>query len=216
MGLAMRWIAVVLLCFLFIPSVQASNQEPEEVIFGFYSWLLSNGNFGISLPSEKSRAELEEFLSPQLIKLFKRASETESKCIEATKIFDKQYIEQLKKRRASSGNYESFESEPPIESKPPVVEGPMFTGLEDASDVSYGDLRRRGKLAFIDVDVIAIDIRLPKASRLRANVVRNSLVISMIGKQWFIQDIKFRKSKSVKDFLVEYVRKYQGCTSSLK
>ena len=210
MGFAMRLIAVILLCFLFIPSVQASNQEPEEVIYGFYSWLLSGGNSSISLPSEKSRAELEEFLSPQLIRLFKRASETESKCIEATLISDKKYIEQLRKSGASSDVYES------LESKPPIVEGPMFTGLEDASDVSYGDIRLRDKLAFMDVDVISIDVRFPKTSRSRANVVKSSLVLSMIGKQWFIQDIKYRKSKSVKEFLVEYVRKYQGCTSSLK
>jgi hypothetical protein len=170
-----RFILTFFFAMTLVPPVYAEGSSPEDATQAFYTWVLANPAVG--LPSASERAELMSTLSPALIKLFKRASETEDRCI----------------KTAAKGD------------KPHVLEGSLFIGsYEGATDVAYGKPQRRADTAFVIMDLVYVDTRFAKGHKHRLSVWKDRLDLRLIDNRWFVDDIKFRQTRLLTAVLKEY------------
>ena len=145
----------------------AEKAVPEEQIFAtvvpFYSWVLANRY--VSMPTEKERSELANFLTPELIQLLKDTGEMEERCAMAT----------------------------PKGEKGPIFEGALFVGLyEGATEASYGDPKTKDGVVTLQVTLLHyIDENQPKASRYRMSAWSDKLELRQKDEKWLIHNIHF-------------------------
>lgn len=159
----------------------AQPQPPEDVATAYYTWVLAHP--GWSLPSARERAQLARFMAPSVVALLKAATEMEKRCIEAA----------------------------PKGDKPSVLEGDLFVGnYEGASEVAYGEVVRKEEgLALLDVNLMYVAQRVPKAHPHRAVAWKDQLEMRLVDGRWRVSDVKFHHGRSLVASLDEYVKDEQ-------
>jgi hypothetical protein len=161
--------------FLFSPPA-APAQAPEEAMRAFYAWALAHPSR--ALPSARQRTELANVLAPDLLRLLKAASETEARCLKSA----------------------------PKGEKPLLMEGDLFVGNhEGATEVAYGEPRRRGETAIVESDLLYIDKRFPRAHKNRARAWKDQLELRLQGARWLVQDVHFPQDRSLAAELKAYI-----------
>jgi len=157
-------------------AARADVQSPEETLRAFYSWVLAHPSR--ALPSAKERSDLSKTLSPELIQLLNAASDTEAMCVKAA----------------------------PKGDKPDILEGDLFVGnYEGATEVAYRDRRREVDMVLVDVDLIYVDTRFPKAHPHRAVAWQDRVELRPIDSRWFVQDVRFATDRSLVAGLKSYI-----------
>jgi len=164
------------------PGVAGEAEATEKVLATvepFYSWVLAH-RF-VSLPSEKERSELADFLMPELIQLMKDAGEMENRCVKA----------------ATEGD------------KPMIFEGALLVGnYEGATEVAYEepkvDKQIKG-MVILPVTLTYINEYSPKASRFRAISWNEELELQRKEEKWLINNIKFPHGTSLRSTLQNYI-----------
>lgn len=176
---------LVFLMLLAAPPIQARAQpqapSPENVAVAYYTWVLAHP--GWALPSAKERAQLARFMAPSVVALLKAAAEMEKRCVEAA----------------------------PKGDKPSVLEGDLFVGnYEGASEVAYGEVARKEEgVALLDVNLMYVAQRVPKAHPHRAFAWKDQLEMRLIEGRWRVSDVKFHHGHSLVASLDEYVKDEQ-------
>jgi len=166
------------------PRLGATGEaEATEHVFTtvepFYSWVLTH-RF-VSLPSEKERSELTDFLMPELIQLMKDAEEMERRCVKS----------------AAEGD------------KPMIFEGALLVGnYEGAMEVAYEeptmDKQIKG-MVILPVTLTYINEYSPKASRFRAISWNDELELHRKEGKWLVNNIKFPHGTSLRSTLQNYI-----------
>ena len=164
------------------PLATEKVEAPEQIfatVEPFYSWALAHGS--VSLPSEKERSELADFLVPELIQLMKDAEEMESRCVKA----------------AAEGD------------KPMIFEGALLVGnYEGAMEVAYGEPRMSKQVkdtVILSAILTYINEYSPKANRFRAVSWNDELELQRKERKWFISNIKFPHGTNLRSILQNYI-----------
>ena len=161
---------------LALASHSLAADDPRPAARAFYAWVLAHP--WRAVPSAKEQRELGPLLTGELGQLLKAASETEARCIKAA----------------------------PKGEKPLIIEGDLFVGnLEGASEVAYGEVRRKADSATIESDLMYIDKRFPKAHPHRTVAWRDQLELRLEGGRWKVHDVHFPHDKSLASELRAYV-----------
>jgi hypothetical protein len=172
----MRYALFLSLAFwLFLPA-RAADAPPETTMHAFYAWVLDHPSLGV--PNAEDRAQLAPLLSMQLVKLLEQAAETDARCLQTVLDGD----------------------------KPNVYEGDLFVGIyEGATDAAFHHVIKKGSVATVDIDLIYIDPRFPKADANRASVWRNTLELRKVGERWVVQNVKFGSKTSLLSVLRDHI-----------
>jgi hypothetical protein len=159
----------------------ARADEPLDAARSYYTWALSHAGRG--LPSAGHRAEMAAFLTPDLVKLFESASQTEQRCIKS----------------ATKGE------------KPLIVEGDMLvSNLEGASEVAYGVPQVDGDSASMEVSLMYIDRRFAKGHPHRVVAWHDQLDFARTGGRWRVKEAHFPPDRSLGEELRGYIQEGQA------
>ena len=155
---------------------QVPTPAAEEALRTFYSWVLAHPSRALPSPSE--RTALGKVLTPRLLQLLKDASATESRCVKAA----------------------------PKGEKPDIVEGDLFVGnYEGATEVAYGNQRQDGESLTVDMDLVYVDPRFPKAHKHRVVAWKDQLRLRRFDGHWLVNDVQFPQGRSLVAGLNEYI-----------
>jgi len=161
----------------------AGEIQMEERVFAtvepFYSWVLAH-RF-VSMPSDRERSELADFLMPELIHLMKDAEEMQGQCFKV----------------AQEGD------------KPMMLEGALLVSIyEGAMEVAYEE-PRTDRLAegivISPVILVYVDERFPKASRFRMLAQSDELELLQQEGKWLINNINFQHGRSLRSTLQDFI-----------
>jgi hypothetical protein len=154
----------------------AAARSPQDSLHSFYVWVLAHPK--LTLPSQADRTELSEFLAPGLLRLLAAASETQTRCLEITRQGE----------------------------KPGLPEGAMFVGNYDgATEVAYGRLQQGDAAARVEVSLVYIDRRFPKAHAHRLHAWTDQVELSFSDSRWLVDDIRFERGRSLAAGLAQYL-----------
>ena len=173
----MKGIATLLAAVLCIGGAPTANaQTAEETAHAFYSWVLAHP--WRAIPAPKERAQLSKLLSPELSRLLQAAADMEARCVKAA----------------------------PKDEKPWIIEGDLFVGnLEGASEVAYGESHPEGDAVVVDVDLMYIDRRFPKAHKHRTVAWKDALELRQDSGHWRVADVRFAGGRSLQRQLQSYL-----------
>jgi hypothetical protein len=166
----------ILISVIGIEPTYAATTQPEITTQAFYGWVLSHP--ATSLPSPEERKQLAAFMDPAFIDLLRQTSAAEQHCIAMT----------------------------PIGNKGNIFEGNLFVGnYEGATEVAYGATRRKGKIAYVNVDLMYTDGRFPKGHKYGSFAWRDRLELRFDGRRWRVSDIIMRTTQSLSAELKKYI-----------
>ncbi len=121
---------------------------------------------------------MSELLSSELTRLLSEAAQTEARCIKATAVGDKPYVH----------------------------EGDLFVGNhEGATEVAYGESHLSADTASLEVHLIYVDPRFPKAHAFRAVAWSDTVELRRLDGRWFVTDVKFSQGQSLAMGLQSYI-----------
>ena len=154
----------------------AASKTPEEAAQGFYAWVLAHPVW--SLSSSRDRGRLEALLVPEVTRLLRDAAATEQRCMRTA----------------------------PKNEKPLNVEGDIFVGnYEGASEVAFGRVRLDGETAQVEVNLMYVDRRFPKAHPHRTVAWRDALDLRLVDGAWRIQNVRYEQGRSLDLALQGYI-----------
>lgn len=176
-GFAWRTLGAVSIAALnVLGAASAHANEPIDAARAYYGWALAHPSRG--LPTPKQRDELARFLSSDLIQLLRSAADMQRQCAKAAR---------------------------PGE-KPMMVEGDVFVAnFEGASEVAYGLLDQQGDTASVDVNLVYVDGRYPRAHPLRVTAWQDRLDMRLVNGTWLVQDAHFPPDRTLREELRGWV-----------
>lgn len=168
---------------LLLSGARAETGPVETAARNYYQLVLGAASFG--LPEPALRKKLEGVLSRDLLTLLDQAARMEQQCIRAAA----------------------------KDEKPLVLEGDLFVGnYEGATEVAYGQKREMGHEASVEVDLVYLDTRFPRAHPHRALVWRDRLRLGRQEGQWRVVDVDFAEQNSLRKALLSYLEEgRRGC-----
>jgi hypothetical protein len=168
--------AVLLAAVLGFGMTIAQAQTAEDTTHAFYAWVLAHP--WRAIPSPKERAQLSKLLSPELSRSLQLAADMEARCVKAA----------------------------PKDEKPWIVEGDLFVGnLEGASEVAYGESHPEGDAVVVDMDLMYVDRRFPKAHKHRTVAWKDRLELRKADGHWRVSDVRFAGGRSLQQELQSYL-----------
>jgi hypothetical protein len=159
-----------------LASAPTHAETAEHTSHAFYAWVLAHP--WRAIPSPKERAQLSELLSPELSRSLRLAADMEARCVKAA----------------------------PKGEKPWIVEGDLFVGnLEGASEVAYGEAHPEGDAVVVDMDLMYVDRRFPKAHKHRTVAWKDRLELRNADGHWRVSDVRFSGGRSLRQELQSYL-----------
>lgn len=161
---------------LLLSGARAETGPVETAARNYYQLILGSASFG--LPEPALRKKLEGVLSRDLLTLLDQAARMEQQCIRAAA----------------------------KDEKPSVLEGNIFVGnYEGATEVAYGQKREMGHEASMEVDLVYLDTRYPRAHPYRTLVWHERLRLGRQEGQWRVVDVDFAEQNSLRKMLLSYL-----------